>query len=102
MSSPKIRDDLVRRLNQLARRKGLSVTKLVNLYVEACVNHEEQMMARDQTVVQELEAVLVRAILKGDDDGTSGIESRFPHDQGTGHDGAGAHTLRPDGRAHAD
>ena len=98
MYSPKIREDLVRRLYQLAKRKGVSMTRLVNLYLEACVNDEEQQMAHDQTVIKELEAVLVRAILKGAYDGKN-VEGRFPNHQRTGDHGTGACALRSDGGA---
>lgn len=58
------RPDLVRRLWRLSRAKGLTVTELTNLYLEACINHEEQKRATDQMVVKELEAALVRVILQ--------------------------------------
>jgi len=64
-----IRQDLVRRLDQLAKRTGLSTTALANLFLEAAVNDEERMLARDQRVTRELEAILVRAILRGEYDG---------------------------------
>jgi predicted transcriptional regulator len=63
-----IRQDLVRRLDQLARRTGLTTTALANLLLEAAVNDEERRLAHDQRVTRELEAILVRAILRGDYD----------------------------------
>jgi hypothetical protein len=77
MYSPKIREDLVRRLYQLAKRKGLTMTKLVNLYLEACVNYEERMLAEDTRVASELEEVLVRAILRGEYDGNRDSELSY-------------------------
>jgi hypothetical protein len=47
---------------------GLSTTALANLWLEAAVNDEERRLARDQRVTRELEVVLVRAILRGEDD----------------------------------
>jgi hypothetical protein len=71
-----IRKDLVRRLDRIARRAGLSTTARANLFLEAAVNDEERWMARDQRVIKELEAILVRAILNGDDDGNDGEPQR--------------------------
>jgi len=63
---------LLRRLDTLARRVGLSTTALGNLLLEAAVNAEERRFAREQRAAKDLEAILVRAILRGDDDpGTS-------------------------------
>jgi hypothetical protein len=71
-----IRQDVVRRLDKLARRTGLTTTALANLFLEAAVNRAEQQLARDQRVAKELEAVLVRAILRGEYDGTAGGPQR--------------------------
>lgn len=68
MDSLHIRADLLARLRKLSQGKGVSVIALVNLYLEACINYEEQMAARDTTVTKELEAVLVRMILDGEHD----------------------------------
>jgi predicted DNA-binding protein len=68
MSTLMIPKELMRRLDRLAKRMGLSTTVLVNLWLEAAVNDEERRLARDQRVTRELEAVLVRAILRGEDD----------------------------------
>jgi hypothetical protein len=56
---------LLRRLDTLARRVGLSTTALGNLLLEAAVNAEERRFARDHRVAKALEDVLVRAILRG-------------------------------------
>jgi hypothetical protein len=66
-----IRKDLVRRLDRIAKRAGLSTTALANLFLEAAVNDEERWLARDQRVIKELEAIPVRAMLNGDDDGNA-------------------------------
>jgi predicted transcriptional regulator len=71
-----IRTDVVRRLDRIARRAGLSATALANRFLEAAVNHEERRLARDQRVIQELEAVLVRAMLHGADDGNTDAPPR--------------------------
>ena len=68
MSTLMIPKELRRRLDRLAKRMGLSTTALANLWLEAAVNDEERRLARDQRVTRELEAVLVRAILRGEDD----------------------------------
>jgi predicted transcriptional regulator len=68
MSTLMIHQELRRRLDRLAKRMGLSTTALANLWLEAAVNDEERRLARDQRVTRELEAVLVRAILRGEDD----------------------------------
>jgi predicted transcriptional regulator len=68
MSTLMIHQELMRRLDRLAKRMGLSTTALANLWLEASVNDEERRLARDQRVTRELEAVLVRAILRGEDD----------------------------------
>ncbi len=68
---------LLRRLDTLARRVGLSTTALGNLLLEAAVNEEERRFAREQRAAKDLEAILVRAILRGDDDpGTSVTHER--------------------------
>jgi hypothetical protein len=68
---------LLRRLDILARRVGLSTTALGNLLLEAAVNAEERRFAREQRAAKDLEAILVRAILRGDDDpGTSVTHER--------------------------
>lgn len=67
---------LMRRLDKLARHTGLTTTALANLFLEAAVNHAEQQLARDQRVAKELEAILVRAILRGDDDPTTSVHTR--------------------------
>jgi hypothetical protein len=72
MDVPTIREDLVRRLCRRSRAQGLAMTELVNLSLEACINHEEQQMATDQTGVKTLEAVLVRAILRSAAQGHEG------------------------------
>jgi predicted transcriptional regulator len=68
MSTLMIHQELRRRLDRLAKRMGLSTTALANLWLEAAVHDEERRLARDQRVTRELEAVLVRAILRGEDD----------------------------------
>jgi len=68
MSMLMIPKELRRRLDRLAKRMGLSTTALANLWLEAAVHDEERRLARDQRVTRELEAVLVRAILRGEDD----------------------------------
>lgn len=68
MSTLMIPKELRRRLDRLAKRMGLSTTALANLWLEAAVHDEERRLARDQRVTRELEAVLVRAILRGEDD----------------------------------
>jgi predicted transcriptional regulator len=68
MSTLMIPKELRRRLNRLATRMGLSTTALANLWLEAAVHDEERRLARDQRVTREREAVLVRAILRGEDD----------------------------------
>lgn len=68
MSTLMIHQELRRRLDRLAKRMGLSTNALANLWLEAAVNDEERRLARDQRVTRELEAVLVRAILRGEDD----------------------------------
>jgi predicted transcriptional regulator len=76
VSTLMIRKDLVRRLDRIARRAGLSTTALANLWLEAAVNGEERWLARDQRVIKELEAILVRAILNGDYNGNVGEPQR--------------------------
>jgi hypothetical protein len=71
-----IRQDLVRRLDRLARRTGLTTTALANLLLEAATNHAEQQLARDQRVAKELEAILVRAILRGDYNPATSVKPR--------------------------
>jgi predicted transcriptional regulator len=71
-----IRRDVVRRLDKLARRTGLTMTALANLFLEAAVNSAEQQLARDQRVAKELEAVLVRAILRGEYDPATSVKPR--------------------------
>lgn len=71
-----IRQDVVRRLDKLARRTGLTTTALANLFLEAAVNQAEQQLARDQRVAKELEAVLVRAILRGEYDPATSVHTR--------------------------
>lgn len=68
MSTLMIHQELRRRLDRLAKRMGLSTNALANLWLEAAVHDEERRLARDQRVTRELEAVLVRAILRGEDD----------------------------------
>ena len=68
MSTLMIHQEFRRRLDRLAKRMGLSTTALANLWLEAAVHDEERCLARDQRVTRELEAVLVRAILRGEDD----------------------------------
>jgi predicted transcriptional regulator len=68
MSTLMIPKELRRRLDRLAKRMGLSTTALANLWLEAAVHDEERRLARGQRVTRELEAVLVRAILRGEDD----------------------------------
>jgi hypothetical protein len=72
-----IRQDVVRRLDTLARRTGLTTTALANLFIEAAVNQAEQQLARDQRVVKELEAILVRAILRGEYDLATSVNTRW-------------------------
>lgn len=57
---------LLRRLDTLARRVGLTTTALGNLLLEAAVNAEERRFAREQRAVKDLEAILMRAIRRGD------------------------------------
>ena len=71
-----VRQDLVRRLDTLARRTGLTTTALANLFLEAAVNQAEQQLARDQRVAKELEAILVRAILRGEYDPAIAVKPR--------------------------
>jgi hypothetical protein len=72
-----IHKELMRRLDQLARRTGLSPTALGNLLLEAAVTEEERLRARDQRVAKEVEEVLVRAILRGEyDPAVSGTYAR--------------------------
>jgi predicted transcriptional regulator len=73
-----IRQDLVRRLDTLARRTGLTTMAFAHLLLEAAVNQAEQQLAHDDRVARELEAILVRAILNGDYDGHAGAP-RGPH-----------------------
>jgi hypothetical protein len=61
-----IRPDLVRRLDTRARRTGQTAPALATLVLEAAVNQAEPQLARDRRVAQALEAVLVRAILRGE------------------------------------
>jgi predicted transcriptional regulator len=68
-----VRQDVMRRLDTLARRTGLTTAALANLFLEAAVNRAEQQMARDHRVVKELEAVLVRAILRGEYDPATSV-----------------------------
>jgi predicted transcriptional regulator len=68
MSTLMIHQELRRRLDRLAKRMSLSTTALANLWLEAAVHDAERRLARDQRVTRELEAVLVRAILRGEDD----------------------------------
>jgi hypothetical protein len=68
-----IHKELMRRLDQLARRTGLSPTALGNLLLEAAVTEEERLRARDQRVAKELEEVLVRAILRGEYDPATSV-----------------------------
>jgi predicted transcriptional regulator len=72
-----IHKELMRRLDQLARRTGPSPTALGNLLLEAAVTEEERLRARDQRVAKALEEVLVRAILRGEyDPAGSGTDAR--------------------------
>ena len=64
---------LLRRLDTLARRVGLSTTTLGNLLLEAAVNEEERRFAREQRAAKDLEALLVRAILQGDYDPATSV-----------------------------
>jgi hypothetical protein len=68
-----IQKELLRRLDTLARRVGLSTTVLGNLLLEAAVNDEERRFAREQRAAKDLEAILVRAILRGDDDPATAV-----------------------------
>jgi hypothetical protein len=68
-----IQKELLRRLDTLARRVGLSTTALGNLLLEAAVNAEERRFAREQRAAKDLEAILVRAILQGDDDPATAV-----------------------------
>jgi DNA-binding transcriptional MocR family regulator len=68
MSTLMIPKELMRRLDRLTTRMGLSTPALANLWLEAAMNDEERHLARDQRVTRELEAVLVRAILRSEDD----------------------------------
>jgi hypothetical protein len=68
-----IHKELRRRLNTLARRVGLSTTALGNLLLEAAVNEEERRFAREQRAAKDLEALLVRAILRGDYDPATAV-----------------------------
>jgi predicted transcriptional regulator len=71
-----IRQDLLRRLGTLARRTGLTPTALAHLFLEAAVNQAEQQLARDQRVAKDLEAILVRAILRGEYDPATPVHPR--------------------------
>lgn len=68
-----IRTDVVRRLDRLARHAGLNPTALANRFLEAAVNRAEQQLARDQRVAKELEAILIRAILRGEYDPATSV-----------------------------
>jgi hypothetical protein len=67
-----IHKELRRRLDTLARRVGLSTTALGNLLLEAALNAEERRFAREQRAARDLEAILVRAILRGEYNGNAG------------------------------
>jgi hypothetical protein len=69
-----IRTDVVRRPDRLARHTGLTTTALANLFLEAAVNRAEQQLARDQWVAKELEAILVRTILRGEYDPARAVQ----------------------------
>jgi hypothetical protein len=73
-----IHKELRRRLATLARRVGLSTTALGNLLLEAALNAEERRFAREQRAVKDLEAILVRAILRGEYDGQAGAPRGRP------------------------
>jgi hypothetical protein len=64
---------LRRRLDTLAKQVGLSTTALGNLLLEAAVNAEERRFAREQRAAKDLEAILVRAILRGDYDPATSV-----------------------------
>ena len=68
-----IHTQLRRRLDTLAKRVGLSTTALGNLLLEAAVNEEERRFAREQRAAKDLEAILVRAILRGDYDPAASV-----------------------------
>jgi hypothetical protein len=68
-----IHKELLRRLDTLARRVGLSTTALGNLLLEAAVNADDRRFAREQRAAKDLEAILVRAILRGDDDPATAV-----------------------------
>jgi hypothetical protein len=68
-----IQKALRRRLDTLARRVGLSTTALGNLLLEAALNAEERRFAREQRAAKDLEAILVRVILRGDDDPATSV-----------------------------
>jgi hypothetical protein len=68
-----IHTQLRRRLDTLAKRVGLSTTALGNLLLEAAVKEEERRFAREQRAAKDLEAILVRAILRGDDDPATSV-----------------------------
>jgi predicted transcriptional regulator len=65
---------VVRRLDRLARQTGLSTTALATPFLEAAVNRAERQLARDQRVAKELEAILVRAILRGEYDPARAVQ----------------------------
>jgi hypothetical protein len=71
-----IRQDVVRRLDTLARRTGLTTTALAHLFLEAAVHQAEQQLARDRRVAEELKAILVRAILRGEYDPATSVHTR--------------------------
>jgi predicted transcriptional regulator len=60
MSTLMIHKALMRRLDKLAKRTGLSTSALAHLWLEAAVNEEERRLARDQRVTRKLKAVLDR------------------------------------------
>jgi hypothetical protein len=56
--SPKIYPSITERLCVIARKKGMTVERLTNLYLQMAVAHEE-LMARE-TAINLLEDVLVK------------------------------------------
>jgi hypothetical protein len=86
-----IHKELQRRLDTLARRVGLSTTALGNLLLEAALNAEERRFAREQRAVKDLEAILVRAILRGDYDPATSVTHEISARSGPPGEAQGPH-----------
>jgi len=64
--SPPIYPALVDQLADISRKKGISITRLTNLYLQAAVAHE--LLMEKETAIKLLESVLIRCIHKGAND----------------------------------